>query len=142
MTELEKNRTLLVDSNIWLYAFIEGQDLRKSGIAKSVIQDNNSAIIVSTQIINEISVNLIRKTSFSEDEIQQLVVSFYGKYDVVEINKQILLKASEIRNHHKFSFWDSIIFASALYANAEILYSEDMHDGFAIDNTTITNPFG
>ncbi|MBT8421329.1 MAG: PIN domain-containing protein [Gammaproteobacteria bacterium] len=142
MTELEKNRTLLVDSNIWLYAFIEGQDLRKSGIAKSVIQDNNSAIIVSTQIINEISVNLIRKTSFSEDEIQQLVVSFYGKYDVVEINKQILLKASEIRNHHKFSFWDSIIFASALYANAEILYSEDMHDGFPIDNTTITNPFG
>ena len=40
------------------------------------------------------------------------------------------------------SFWDGLIVASALFGNANILYSEDMQDGLMIDNQlTIINPF-
>ena len=141
MTELnKKDKICFIDSNIWLYAFIETQDTDKSGVAKSVIQNRNIAITVSTQIINEVCVNLIRKAHFSEKKIRELVESFYNKYNVLEISKENLLKASEIREHHNFSFWDSLILASALYASAEIFYSEDMQNGFVIEKMKIVNP--
>ncbi len=56
------------------------------------------------------------------------------------IYRENLIRASEIREYHNFSFWDSLVLASALYAGAEILYSEDMQDGFVIEKTRIVNP--
>lgn len=129
-----------IDSNVWLYAFIESQDIHKSQLAKSLIQNDTLTITISTQVINEICSNLIRKAKFSEQKIQQLVSGFYKRYKIVEINQEILLNASKIREHHQFSFWDSLIVSSAAYVNAEILYSEDMHDGFCFENTKIINP--
>ena len=142
MTEADKkDKICFVDSNIWLYAFIDTQNSDKSSIAKSVIKNKDISITVSTQIINEVCVNLIKKANFSEEKIRELIESFYNKYDVIGIEKEIILKSSEIRVQHNFSFWDSLVFASALYAGAEILCSEDMQDSFMIDKTRIVNPF-
>lgn len=129
-----------IDTNIWLYSFIETQDREKTSIAKSIVQQEE--ITISTQIINEVCVNLIRKMQFPEEDIQGLIESFYERYSILEINKGILLKASELRIHHIFSFWDSLIVASALYSSTDILYSEDMQHGFIIENgLKIVNPF-
>lgn len=142
MTEADKkDKICFVDSNIWLYAFIDTQNADKLSIAKSVIKNKDISITVSIQIINEVCVNLIKKANFSEEKIRELIESFYNKYDVIGIEREIILKSSEIRAQHNFSFWDSLIFASALYVGAEILYSEDMHGGFVIDKTRIVNPF-
>ncbi len=60
----------------------------------------------------------------------------------MSLNQEILLKASELRMKYSLSFWDSLIVASALAANAEILYSEDMQNGLLIENKLrIINPF-
>ena len=40
-----------------------------------------------------------------------------------------------------FSFWDSLILASAETAGAEVLYSEDMQHGQQVAGLTILNPF-
>jgi predicted nucleic acid-binding protein len=46
------------------------------------------------------------------------------------------------RAQHSFSFWDSVVVASALDCDANYLVSEDMQDGFKLDNElTIINPF-
>jgi predicted nucleic acid-binding protein len=49
-----------IDTNIWLYALIEDDDPGKSARAKLLIE-TRSAVIVSTQVINEVCVNLIKK---------------------------------------------------------------------------------
>ena len=131
----------LLDSNIWLYAFMEGQDAKKSKTARLVIQNQEISIALSTQIINEVCVNLVRKAHFPEEKIQKLIESFHSKYFVVGMDKEILISASKIRSQHSFSYWDSLVFASALFVGAEILYSEDMQDGFIIEGTKIVNPF-
>ena len=129
-----------IDTNVWLYAFIRAQEDNKHGIAKKVIQANEA--IVSTQVINEICVNLLKKTELSEQDIRALIRSFYGSYRVIELNPDILLKASELRDQYSFSFWDSMIVASALYAQCEILYSEDMQSGLQVEEKLIVqNPF-
>ena len=129
-----------LDANAWLSAFIETQDQRKSAIAKTLIQDN--VLVASTQVSNEVCVNLIKKASFDEARVRRLILSFYLEHYVVQIGKEILLMASELRSRYRFSFWDSMIVSSALSAAATILYSEDMDDGLIVDTRlTIVNPF-
>ncbi len=138
----EQNRGVcFIDSNIWLYAFIEVQDTNKSSIAKSIIQRNSTLISISTQIINEVCVNLIKKADFSEENIQGLIESFHDNYNVIGLDRDVFINASKVREHHSFSFWDSLVFAAAMHAGAEILYSEDMQDGFVLENIEIVNPF-
>jgi predicted nucleic acid-binding protein len=130
-----------VDTNIWLYAFVEGDDLRKSARAKSLLEASR-AVIVSPQVINEVCVNLIKKAQFSEQQVQQLIESFYAKYIVIEVSKALLLKASILREQYAFSFWDSTIVSSALQAGTSVLYSEDMQAGLVVENRVlIINPF-
>ena len=85
---------------------------------------------------------LDKKVNFSEVKIHNLIESLYRKYTVFELSQDILLKASEIRANQKFSFWDSVVAASALDCDADYLISEDMQDGFNLENKlTIINPF-
>jgi len=129
-----------IDTNIWLYALIEGQNPQKNGKAKILIAETPE-IVLSTQVINEICVNLIRKAEFAELEIRMLIADFHETHLVVEIDRMVQTKASEIRDKHRFSFWDSFVAASALLSGAQVLYSEDMQDGFVLDGKlSIVNP--
>jgi len=60
MTEL-----CFVDSNLWIYAAMN--DGSKSERARALIE--NRQIAISTQVINEVSFNLLRKYHYSESEI-------------------------------------------------------------------------
>lgn len=96
---------------------------------------------MNVQVINEICVNLIKKAGFEEEQISKLIEAFYEKYPIIEMDEEILLDASLLRQEHAFSFWDSMVVACALAANAKILYSEDMQDGLVIRETlAIRNP--
>jgi predicted nucleic acid-binding protein len=130
-----------VDSNIWLYAFIEAPESDKSHVAHRII--TASRICISSQIINEVCVNLIKKAAFPEESIQNLIRSFFVRYPVAaDHSEELLNTASELRTAYNFQFWDSLIVASALSLNAEILYSEDMHNGLLVQNKLrIVNPF-
>ena len=131
--------TYFIDTNIWLYSFIQSQNTEKTEIARAIIKE--CEIVISTQIINEVCVNLIKKVNLSEKKIQNLIESLHKKYTVFELSQDILLMASKIRTNHSFSFWDSIVAASALDC-ADCLISEDMQDGFNLENKlTIINPF-
>lgn len=139
MPETEPTRCFL-DSNIWLYAFVTTQDRDKSKISQSLIRSNR--IVVSVQVINEVSINLIRKAQFDEIRIRRLIESFYAKQQVIETGREVLLTASELRARYRFSFWDSLIVASALVGECSILYSEDMDSGLSVsDELRIVNPF-
>jgi predicted nucleic acid-binding protein len=137
----DKMSKSFVDSNIWLYAFIKSdQNQDKSKIASSIITSKN--IVISTQVINEVCVNLIKKANFTEENIQELVQDFYQSYQVIAFDSAIFLTASQLRRDYCFSYWDSLIIACALAAEAEILYSEDMQNSLVINKTlTIVNPF-
>lgn len=136
----QSESTCFVDTNIWLYSFIDSQDTEKTQVAQSII--SGSDIIISTQIVNEMSVNLLKKAHFTEERIQQLIQSLYKKYTVLELTPDILIQASEIRARFSFSFWDSIVSACALDSDAEFLISEDMQNGFKFEQQlTIINPF-
>ncbi len=129
-----------IDTNIWLYAFIADQDARKNVIAKQIIETHS--IVLSVQVLNEITVNLLKKTNLGEKEIQDLLHSFYTRYPVLGLDKEVLMDASRLRSRFSLSFWDSLIIASARYGGADFLLTEDMHDGLVVsEGLRIINPF-
>lgn len=139
---MTENYKSFVDLNIWLYDFIAEQDAQKSAKARELTQKHKDNICLSTQFINEVCINLSKKAEFKEDQIKQLIARFYFDYEVIELNQKILLTASDLRRRYPLSFWDGLIVASALFADAEILYSEDMQNGLVIEKKLrIINPF-
>lgn len=129
-----------VDTNVWIYSLTEQQDTNKTKMAQEVIQNND--VVISSQVINEACINLLRKFKTLEEQIQQLVESFYVNYRVVELNQAMLITGCKLRRSYNFSFWDSLIVASALQAKCEILFSEDMqHNLLVNDSLRIVNPF-
>jgi predicted nucleic acid-binding protein len=129
-----------IDTNIWLYAFIESGQSEKSHLAREVIYKCQP--MLSLQVINEVCINLIRKANFTEDQIRQLITSFYEKYQVIDLDQEILLAASDLRQRYSLSFWDSLIIGCALQAGVEIIYSEDLqHQQLINGSLRIINPF-
>ena len=138
---MTENFRCFLDSNIWLYA-LSDQDEERKEKAENLIEKNKKQICLSTQVINEVCLNLKRKSAFDEAEISRLIFSFYLNYEIVEPKLETLLEASELRTKYSLSFWDSIIVASALSVSAEILYSEDMQNNLQVENKLkIVNPF-
>ncbi|MCC7187954.1 MAG: PIN domain-containing protein [Anaerolineales bacterium] len=128
-----------VDTNIWLYAFLDTGEADKSSRAREILTQTEP--VLSVQVINEICVNLIKKAGFTEEQISQLIEALYEKYPIVEMDESILLDASQLRREYALSFWDSMVVACALAADANILYSEDMQNGLVIRETLeIKNP--
>lgn len=131
---------VFVDTNVWLYGLVASQDEAKREIAKRIV--TSDGIVISTQVINETCVNLLRKAKMAEATVRHLIIAFYDKYQVVDASQATLLVASSLREAYSLSYWDSLIVASALEAGCTTLYSEDMHHGLVIDDILrIVNPF-
>jgi predicted nucleic acid-binding protein len=129
-----------VDSNIWLYAFVRGSDASKRRIAVSVISAGPH--VVSSQVVNEVCVNLMRKASFDEVKLERIIRAFHRRCVVVPVDEPSMLAACRLRSRYSLSFWDSLIVAAALASGYTRLISEDMNDGLVVENSlTIVNPF-
>jgi predicted nucleic acid-binding protein len=129
---------VFIDSNIFLYAFTT-KDINKQKISAEIICKNYT---ISTQVINEVSSNMIKKLNFSNQDVNDFVLNCYEQYYIVNFSKEIFIKASTIRIDYNISYYDSLIIATALENNCTILYSEDMqHNQIIEDILTIKNPF-
>jgi predicted nucleic acid-binding protein len=141
MSAAEPTSLTFIDTNIWLYAFNDSQDAQKTLRARQVIRQTPQ-IVISSQIINEVCNNMLRKFGASENDIRKLVRSLYRKYLVVEFTRDILLQASTLRATYMLSYWDGLVLSSAISAGARQLYSEDMQEGLVINGLLkIVNPF-
>jgi predicted nucleic acid-binding protein len=129
-----------IDTNIWLYAFIEDQSSDKTKRARDLI--NACQPVLSVQVINEVCVNLIKKANFTEEQIRLLIDAFFEKYPIINIEQEILSAASNLRQRYVLSFWDSLVVACALQIQVSVLYSEDLqHEQVFEGQVKIINPF-
>jgi len=139
------SNSYFLDSNVWLYALLHRKDSNAADEKKrqdAIALIDSPDVVISTQVINEVCSNLIKKAGFKEDQIKSLIQSFYDGSQVVAPNQEMLVYASNLRTQYNFSFWDGLIVAAALQANVTVLYSEDMQDGLRVNNQLkIINPF-
>jgi predicted nucleic acid-binding protein len=130
------------DTNILLYAQVDEYPAKKE-IAKALLADKivSGEPYISVQVSNEFTVNALRKGK-ALPEVQELVEQFLKSFHVLSITKHTAMDAFRLSSRYQFSFWDSLIVASALEAGCTTLYTEDLQDGQIIDGTLVVcNPF-
>lgn len=122
---------------VYSYSVVE---LAKQAIARKLITDNNS--FISTQVLQEIANTVTKKFKFSYADAKLAIYECCQNNNLYTNNNNTILKACEVAERYGFSFYDSLIIASALEVGYAILYSEDMNNKQIIFNSlTIINPF-
>jgi predicted nucleic acid-binding protein len=128
-----------IDTNVFVYLSAE-DDPQKRQAAKNAIDDYDC--VVSTQVVNELSSVLLRKYGKSIMEVKDMLEAIETTCEISLITLATTEKALNIHEHHKFSFYDSLIIAAALENDCKFIISEDFHSGTKIENDlTILNVF-
>jgi len=133
---------IFIDTNIFVYSAVEDTiNLDKRNKAIELIQREEYEIIVSTQVINEFYAILIRN-GISDTDIQERIFEIVENAVLTNVTFKTIQYAWGIREQYKYSYWDSLIVASALENNCSILYTEDFQNGQIIEKKLkIINPF-
>jgi predicted nucleic acid-binding protein len=132
-----------VDTNILMYAHDTAAG-EKHARAKALVEDlwQNRSGVVSTQVLQELAVNLRRKAKKPLDaRATRDVVSDYLAWQVVVNGGDSILEALELEARYQISFWDALIIQAAQTAGADALYSEDLSDGQRYGSVRVENPF-
>lgn len=132
------NDKVFLDSNIIIYLYSIDEPIKKHQ-AQQLIESHQS--LISTQVINELINVLCKKKHLDLASICAAFIELEAMLPIVEIKSGTIAQALLIMQNHKYSYFDSLIIATALENNCSILYTEDLHDMHKIRELTIKNPF-
>jgi toxin FitB len=109
----------LIDSSGWLEYFADGKN---SDFFAFPIEDI-SKVVVSTINLFEV----YKKILFERDEQNAMAaISFMAKANIIPVDDEIAIEAANLSLNLKLPLADSIIYATAIKANA-IVYTQDSH---------------
>ncbi|CAA9284315.1 MAG: Programmed cell death toxin MazF like [uncultured Cytophagales bacterium] len=97
--------------------------------------------IISAQVLNEFSNIAYKKLGFPSQKIVSEITAFQTVFMIVPLTTSCTLRAVAVKDRYGFSYYDSLIVATALENQCSFLYSEDMQHGQVVDTLTIINPF-
>jgi predicted nucleic acid-binding protein len=126
------------DTNILVYVL--GQKDKRTEAAEALLAGGG---IVSVQVLNELANVSRKKLRMSRDEIDEALAAIRVlcpsplplTIDTHDAGRRIAAK-------YGYSMFDGLIAASALEAECDTLFSEDLQDGQVIEGrVTVRNPF-
>ncbi|HEX3070822.1 MAG TPA: PIN domain-containing protein [Thermoanaerobaculia bacterium] len=130
-----------VDTNVLLYADDRAFPLKRERaqqLIKEIASDKSGRI--SLQVLQEYFSAATRKLGLKAEEARRRV-EIYSRLDVVKLEVSDLLGAIDLHRLHGFSIWDALILRAALISGCRKVYTEDLQNGFRIENLEVVNPF-
>ena len=125
------------DTNVLLY--VASGDRAKAGRAEELI---GAGGVISVQVLNEIANIARRKMGPSWTQTRAFLSMIRGLLPVQPLTIDIHETGLALAERYGMSTWDAMIAASALEADCDMLWSEDMQDGMVLeDRLRIVNPF-
>jgi predicted nucleic acid-binding protein len=131
-----------VDTNILMYAHDTSAG-EKHERAKALVEElwRDRTGVVSTQVLQELSVNLRKKARRPLDaKATRDIVADYLTWQVIVNGGESILEAIDLEMRYRISFWDALVIQAAELSGAEILYSEDLSDGQKYGSVQVINP--
>lgn len=131
---------VFVDTNILIYAhdLDAGEKREQAARALEHLWDEQTGRL-SVQVLQEFYVTVTQKLATSRASARE-VVRTYTPWVHHPTTLETILRASEIAELSKLSFWDGLIVASAEQAGATHLYTEDLNTGQSIVGVKVVNP--
>lgn len=133
---------VFVDTNVLLYAQDpRAHDKRLAAQAWLSRCWREASGRVSTQVLDELYVNLRRVAPKLDRHVGRRLVRNYWTWSPWVIDEETVTLAWELQDRFEFSFWDSLIAASAQMQGCHVLLTEDLQHDQRIDELRIVNPF-
>jgi predicted nucleic acid-binding protein len=128
-----------LDTNVLVYLYSTAEP-DKQTLAQALV--NHHQTVISTQVLSELANVLRNKFKLDYPKIAAVIAEVTHASRVVTVTSDIIVKALQLAARYKYSFYDSLILATALTTPCVVLYSEDFQHGQVIESTlTIQNPF-
>src|SRR6266446_6805888 len=125
------------DTNVLLC--VASDDPAKADWAEKLI---GAGGMISVQVLNEITNVAQRKMGLSWTETRAFLSMIRGLLPVQPLTIDIHETGLALAERYGLSIWDAMIAASALHADCDTLWSEDMQDGIVLDGRLrVLNPF-
>lgn len=131
-----------VDTNILMYAHDTAAGAKHKR-AKVLVEDlwRTRSGVVSTQVLQELCVNLRRKAGRPLDiKATRELITDYLSWQVVVNGEESIPEALDLEERHQLSFWDALVIQAAQSSGTAILYSEDLSDGQLYGGVRVVNP--
>jgi predicted nucleic acid-binding protein len=126
------------DTNVLIY--IASDDPVKADKAEALIGSGGA---ISVQVLNELANVARRKMRMSWQDAYAFLSLLRGLLTVHPVTIDTHETGLTLAERHNLSVYDAMIAASALHANCNTLWSEDMQHGMTLDSRLrIVNPFG
>lgn len=126
-----------IDTNVVIYAL--GPASTKTTLAAPLFAGNPS---ISTQVLSETANVAARRLALPVLDIRTLVSTLEAMCRVEIITPATIHIALDLMARYGFSWYDSLIVATALAAGCDTLYTEDLQHGQIIESRlTVINPF-
>jgi predicted nucleic acid-binding protein len=135
------NEKFFLDTSIFIYSFgASTKKIRSTELIKKAHMKNGC---ISYQVIQEFLNVAMRKfvNPFKYEDLQLYLKKILFPICEVFPSEKLYADALDIMERWKYTFDDSLIIASALESQSNVLYSEDLQHGQKIRNLTIVNPF-
>jgi predicted nucleic acid-binding protein len=130
-----------LDTNILIYAYSEDEP-KKQSVALHLLDSFEDNVIISKQVINELSNILLKKFKLGSDQVENVLLEIDNVLPIVDFDLTTQIKALKLKDRYQFQFYDALIVATALENNCTVVYSEDMQHEMLIDGSLkIINPF-
>lgn len=131
-----------IDTNVLVYLFSDESQKQQRADELLTSAPPTETLVISTQVIGEFVNVCLRRRLLDESEAAALIDVFAAAMEVVRPEVATLREGMRIRQRYGFSWWDSLLVATALETGCTVLYSEDLQDGQLIDGRLrIVNPF-
>jgi len=135
---------VFIDTNIFVYAYTSN-DEQKHGIVLEFftkLKETDLSLCISSQVLNELYSVETTKYKVEHFEAANHLKAMSKNFTVFAITNSTSLYALSLKEKYNYSWWDSLVLASALENNCQIVYSEDMQHGQIIEHSLkIVNPF-
>jgi predicted nucleic acid-binding protein len=125
------------DTNILLY--VVSSDREKADRAEKIVGSGGT---ISVQVLNEIANVARRKARMTWQDTHAFLSLLRGLLTVHPVTVEMHGTGLALAERYNLSIYDAMIAASALHADCDTLWSEDMQHGMALDGRLrIANPF-
>jgi predicted nucleic acid-binding protein len=125
------------DTSVLLYLLSSESD--KADRMETLLADSG---VISVQVLNEFTAVATRKLRMPLPDIREILETVRTICRTEPLTVEDHDRAGKVMTRYGFSFYDSVIVASALRADCKLLYCEDLQHGQVIEKQlTVVNPF-
>lgn len=132
---------LAADTNVYVY-LSDDQFPGKQAIARELVQAlSRGDSAVSLQVVGELQNALRRRLKMPNHLAQQQARNVYVTLPSFGYDSACVERALAQAGAGRLGYWDALLLAACDRAGIDVLFSEDLQDGFSFGGVRVVNPF-